>query len=90
MYKNRSILSEFQLRELAFIVRKEWKRVNVGAEPYLKAMEVMNSVKDSYGTERGDNIVNYFLSNAKMWQGPIARQVKEELNRRLMDMRLGK
>ena len=68
------------LYKIAADVRKTWKRISPHAEPYLRAMEQMNKITDSYGLDSGDSIVAYFLSNAHGWRGETAQAIKAELN----------
>lgn len=67
------------LHEIAAEIRADWKNVWFGAEPYLATMATLDSIKDNYGYDTGDDIVLYFLSNAKTWRGETARRVKAEL-----------
>ena len=67
------------LKEIAKEIRSDWKKVNFGAEPYLEAMETLNSVDDNYYFDDGDSIVRYFLANASSWRGEVAKRVKAEL-----------
>lgn len=76
-------MKEKSLSEIAAIIRKDWKNVYFGAVPYLQAMATLETVKDNYGYDSGRSIVAYFLSNAGTWRGPIAREVKKELNKRI-------
>jgi hypothetical protein len=76
-------LSTRSIRQLANIIQLDWKNVYFGAVPYLQAMRSLESVKDAYGADDGKSIVLYFLSNARGWRGPIAKQVKAELNKRI-------
>ena len=72
------------LSDLADIIRRDWgPKVNYAAVPYLDAMRSLGSVEDNYGMDSGRSIVAYFLSNASTWRGPVAKQVKAELKRRL-------
>lgn len=61
-------------------IRKDWKKVNYAAEPYLVAMSELNSVDDTYYVENGRDIVARFLCNASTWRGETARRIKKELN----------
>ena len=61
-------------------IRKDWKKVNYAAEPYLVAMSKLDSVDDTYYTENGRDIVARFLCNASTWRGETARRIKKELN----------
>jgi hypothetical protein len=67
------------LRVIAAEIREDWKRINYGAKPYLKAMAEMDSAKENYYHDPGREIVLYFLSNAQTWRGETARRVKAEL-----------
>jgi hypothetical protein len=71
------------ISELAWIVRRDWKKVNFAAVPYLDAMLSLNSVNDAYGLDSGASVVLYFLSNASSWRGPVAKAIKTELKRRV-------
>ena len=46
-------------------------------------MQGLESVKDGYECDSGRSTVNYFLSNASTWRGPVAKLVKAELKRRV-------
>ncbi len=65
---------------IAYIIRSDWEKVYIGADPYLEAMESINSITDYYFEDSAASIVNYFLANAQTWRGPIARAVKAKLN----------
>lgn len=67
------------LKEIANEIRADWKNVYFGAEPYLEAMETLDSVNDNYYFDSGRSIVLYFLSNASTWRGDNARRIKNEL-----------
>lgn len=71
------------LAEIAVEIRRDWKKVNYGAVPYLDAMECLQSVHDNYGFDNGKSIVVYFLSNATTWRGEKAKAIKSELNKLL-------
>lgn len=73
------------IRELARVIRLDWKHVNYAAEPYLAAMGSLEKLQDTYGLDSGKSIVRYFLANATTWRGEVARQVKSELQRRLRE-----
>jgi len=69
------------LSEIAAEIRKDWgAKVNFAAKPYLEAMATLQTMKDMYGADDASYIVAYFLSNATSWRGPVARQIKAELN----------
>lgn len=68
------------LYEIAAEIRKDWKKVNYAAVPYLDAMSSLSSIKDNYYYDSGVSVVLYFLCNANSWRGEVARRVKKELN----------
>ena len=67
------------LYEIAREIRKTWTKVSPYAEPYLEAMESLNTINDNYYFDSGKSIVLYFLSNASTWRGEDARRIKAEL-----------
>lgn len=67
------------LSQIAREIRQTWSNVYFGAEPYLAAMESLDSINDSYFADSGRSIVQYFLSNAATWRGEDARRIKAEL-----------
>lgn len=67
------------LQEIAQIIRKDWKRVHYGAEPYLSAMSSLSTINDRYMADDAKSVVLYFLSNASTWKGDTAKQVKAHL-----------
>ena len=68
------------LYEVAMEIKKDWAKVNFGAEPYLNALLCLNKPEDSYGVEDGKTQIIYFLSNANSWKGETAKRIKKELN----------
>ena len=71
-----------ELRSLSTIAReikRDWKKVNYGAKPYLDAMLSLNNVNDNYMFDSGVSVVLYFLSNASTWRGETAKRIKAEL-----------
>lgn len=60
-------------------IRNDWTRPYFGAIPYLNAMLTLNTMRDRYGLDPADDIVRYFLSNAKTWRGETAKRIKAEL-----------
>jgi len=72
------------LYEIAAEITADWKPVWFGAVPYVEAMGCLTSLDQMYGMESGRIIVSYFLSNAKLWRGDVAKRVKREL-RALLD-----
>ena len=71
------------LSTIAAEIRKDWKPVYFGAEPYLNAMFQLDKITDHYGNDPGYGVVAYFLSNSKTWRGETAKRVKAELNKML-------
>ena len=67
------------LYEIAREIRKTWTKVSPYAEPYLEAMQSLNTINDNYYYDSGKSIVLYFLSNASTWRGEDARRIKAEL-----------
>jgi len=82
-------LKSLTIAGLARIIGQDWKDkkgnpcVWFGAKPYLSAMFSMEKITDKYGMDDGESIIAYFLCNANTWRGPVAREIKKELNRRL-------
>ena len=67
------------LWRIAQDIQADWKNVYFGAVPYLEALHELDKITDSYGCDPAKHIVNYFLSNASSWRGPVAKAVKAEL-----------
>lgn len=67
------------LYEIAREIRKTWTKVSPYAEPYLEAMQSLNSINDNYYFDSVKSVVLYFLSNANTWRGEDARRIKTEL-----------
>jgi hypothetical protein len=67
------------LSEIAWEIRRSWKKVNYAAQPYLDAMFSLNKITDNYIMDSGSSVVAYFLSNASSWRGDDARRIKAEL-----------
>lgn len=77
-------LVSLPLYELASAIRRDWRGVNFAAVPYLGAMSGLDSVDGGgYGADSARSVVNYFLSNASTWRGPVAKLIKAELKRRV-------
>lgn len=71
------------LYEIAREIRKTWTKVSPYAEPYLEAMQSLNTINDNYYYDSGKSVVLYFLSNANTWRGEDARRIKAELKEML-------
>lgn len=67
------------LYTIAREIRKDWKKVNYAAEPYLAAMACLKSIDEPYYFDSGESVVLYFLANATTWRGETARRIKKEL-----------
>lgn len=68
------------LWKIAGEIVQDWEGVYFGAVPYLKALQKLDKITDAFGEDPADDVVIYFLSNARTWRGPVARRVKAELN----------
>jgi hypothetical protein len=68
-----------QIYLIAREIRKDWKKVNYAAAPYLDAMDYLATMKDMYGFDNAESIVLYFLCNASTWRGETAKRIKAEL-----------
>jgi hypothetical protein len=64
---------------IAYEISKDWKKVNYGAVPYLRAMYSLDNITDMYGMDSAPEIVLRFLGNATSWRGEVAKRVKTEL-----------
>ena len=64
---------------IAADIRRDWKKPNYAAIPYLEAMQDIEEIGDQFGADDARGIVLYFLSNATGWRGPVAKAIKAEL-----------
>jgi len=69
-----------KIYEIAALIKKDWKKVNYAAVPYLNAMFSLTTVEDNYINESGRSIILTFLGNARSWTGDTAKAVKKKLN----------
>lgn len=67
------------IHQIARDINLHWANVYYGAKPYLRAMETLYNINDSYGCDSAESIVNYFLANAGGFRGEHARRLKAEL-----------
>lgn len=81
--ENKELRLRRTFEDITADIRADWKKVYVGAQPYLEAMRELNDIDDMYGLDTGRDIVAYFLANASTWRGPVARRIKAELNEML-------
>lgn len=49
------------------------------ADPYVRAMQMLDTIDDYYYNDSGREVVMYALSNLGGWRGETARRVKAEL-----------
>ena len=69
-----------KLYVIAAEIRADWKNVWFGAEPYLQALETLDTIDSPYGVHDDAKwMVIRFLGNAATWRGEVARRVKIEL-----------
>jgi hypothetical protein len=64
---------------IAAEIRRDWKKINYAAKPYLEAMACLNNINSTYVAEDAKSIILYFLSNASTWRGDTAKRIKAEL-----------
>ena len=69
-----------KIYEIATEISKDWENKYFGAVPYINAMKELESINDEYGADSASGVLAYFLANAQTWRGPVAREVKKELN----------
>ena len=68
-----------ELYVIAAEIKEDWKPPYFGAVPYIRALACLTRLSDSYGDQDADEIVMYFLSNARTWRGETAKRIKAEL-----------
>ena len=66
-------------REIRSDYASKGKPVYYAAEPYVAAMETMNTISDGYYYDTGEDVVTRGLHNLSYWRGPVATRVKREL-----------
>jgi hypothetical protein len=73
------------IHEIASEVWRTWRSkdgnqsVHYAALPYLRAMQDLNTIEDSYVHDTARSVVLYFLANARSWRGEDAKRIKAEL-----------
>ncbi len=67
------------LPEVVDDIRREWKKPNYAAIPYLDAMSSLDDINDNYFQDSGRSVVLYFLANAAQFKGDKAKALKAEL-----------
>jgi hypothetical protein len=75
-------LTHRPLNLIARDIHANWgaRKINYAAQPYLNAMSCLRSIDDDYICDSARDIVARFLCNAASWRGPVAKQIKAELN----------
>ena len=68
------------LSEIANDVRSDWKPLDREAEPYVTAMERVDPATDRFRTESAIEILAKFRWASRLWQGPKAEKIKEEID----------
>jgi hypothetical protein len=69
-----------QLHQIGREIAQTWKNPYYGAVPYIEALLYLTDMYSEFGDDGAEDIVMYFLSNAKYWRGPDAKRIKAELN----------
>jgi hypothetical protein len=69
-----------QLHQIGREITQTWKKPYFGAVPYIEALLYLTDMDSKYGDQPAEDIVMYFLSNARYWRGPDAKRIKDELN----------
>ena len=65
---------------IAAEIRADWKNVNFAAEPYLQAMEGLETIDSRFGVHDSAHwALIRFAGNAASWRGAVARRIKKEL-----------
>lgn len=63
-------------------IKKVWgMKVSEPAIPYLRAMQTLTTVNDTYGVESAKSMITYFLCNASGFRGEDAKRIKIELKK---------
>ena len=68
-----------EIHEVARDIRREWKKVNFAAAPYLRAMDTLTDSRSSFGMDSAQEVVARFLCNASGFRGGNAPALKAEL-----------
>ena len=67
------------IHEIARDIKQHWKSPYFGAVPYIRAMNELGAISDSYGLDPAHEILAYFLCNAGSFRGEHARTIKAEI-----------
>ena len=68
-------------RQIAKDIKSAWLNVYFGAVPYLEALLMLDTIDPNamYYCDTAENIVRYFLANARTFRGADAKRLKAEL-----------
>ena len=53
------------LSTIAYEISKDWKKPYFGAVPYIQAMSTLGDIKQPYGYDSGESIVEFFIIKIK-------------------------
>lgn len=67
------------ISDVAYEIRKLWKKPYFGAVPYIETMMSLSDKDSMYICDSATDIVIRFLGNANTWRGEDARRIKKEL-----------
>jgi hypothetical protein len=76
-------IEKLLISDIAWRCARDWKNVSPHARPYLEDMKRWSQIDQSSGNSNCRDVVVRFLSNASGWRGPVAKELKAELKRRL-------
>lgn len=68
-------------QQIAKDIKSTWLNVYFGAVPYLEALLTLDTIDPNamYYCDTAENIVRYFLANARTFRGADAKRLKAEL-----------
>ena len=70
------------LKEIAKDVRSDWISIHPEAEPFLAAMERLDQIRADRNADV--KVLAKFRWAARKWRGPVAKQIKSEIDLILM------
>ena len=71
-------------KDIAKDVRSDWRPIYPEAEQFLVAMERLDQIDDHYHPDSGVVVLAKFRWAARKWRGPVAKQIKSEIDLILM------
>ena len=74
------------LNEIAAEIRSDWHPVHGDAEPFVAAMEKLQSVTDTYYAASAVEVLARFQWAARTWKGATAHRIKAEIKSILKDL----